>query len=343
MQLVSKTRKRASQFTPAFLVLFSLPALSQTFVAVRPDCQIFFHFTAAGQTQPLAPNAGLDNRTTGCTTWSVSANSSGFTAFNLVLQSAPNANGAPGTWVTYLNQTILIGANPIVGAGAGAAGSVYLQGYNPWVRVRLATVTGSGTVDGVAFGWSIPSAGSSSAATTNVNVQQWGGAATSLGQKLMASSVPVVIASDQSQVGVNLSQVGGVSTSLGQKAGSASIPVVLASDQPAVGGTCTKQAAFNLSGSGNTQIIAASGSTKISICHISLAGVSPEDIKLVQGTHVTTDCDTGAADLTGLYKTVSGLALDFGPNTLNTNASQAVCINQSVAQATGGLVIYAQQ
>jgi len=39
----------------------------------------------------------------------------------------------------------------------------------------------------------------------NVNVAQWGGVVTSLGQKVMASSVPVVIASNQSAIDVNAS------------------------------------------------------------------------------------------------------------------------------------------
>jgi len=39
--------------------------------------------------------------------------------------------------------------------------------------------------------------------TADVNVNEWGGSATTLGQKAMASSVPVVISSDQSTINVN--------------------------------------------------------------------------------------------------------------------------------------------
>lgn len=42
---------------------------------------------------------------------------------------------------------------------------------------------------------------------TDINVAEWGGVATTLGQKVMASSVPVVIASDQSPIDVNASGV----------------------------------------------------------------------------------------------------------------------------------------
>lgn len=44
---------------------------------------------------------------------------------------------------------------------------------------------------------------SSSGGASNVNVADWGGVATSLGQKTMSASVPVAIASDQSSVQVN--------------------------------------------------------------------------------------------------------------------------------------------
>lgn len=42
-----------------------------------------------------------------------------------------------------------------------------------------------------------------SGSETNVNIAQYGGVATSLGQKAMATSIPVVIASDQSAISIN--------------------------------------------------------------------------------------------------------------------------------------------
>jgi hypothetical protein len=60
----------------------------------------------------------------------------------------------------------------------------------------------------------------------------FGGTDVTLGQKTMASSMPVVIASDQSDVGINIDKYGGTSTTLGQKVMASSIPVTLAIDQP---------------------------------------------------------------------------------------------------------------
>jgi len=173
-------------------------------VIVRPDCVIVFHFTTALQTSPTSPNNGLNNLSTGCTTWNVSFSSQGFTAVNVVLQSAPNttAAGAPGTYVTYLNQTVTSGTNPLIGSSAGAAGFAWIVGYNPWVRVKLASATGTGTVDGVALGWSIPSAGPAPA--TNVDITG------PLGQTTMSASLPVAIASDQSYGGITVTGIADV-------------------------------------------------------------------------------------------------------------------------------------
>jgi len=76
------------------------------------------------------------------------------------------------------------------------------------------------------------------ASAIDQNIAEVGGTAVSLGQKVDASSIPVVIASDQSAIpittsttlNVDLDSVNGTSISLGQTTKSASIPVALASD-----------------------------------------------------------------------------------------------------------------
>ncbi len=166
--IVQRGRARPFLRAALLLALLSIPCFAQP-VIVRPDCVIPFHFTTVSQTSPISPHNGLDNRATGCQTWSVSFSSQTFTAVSITLQSAPNttASGAPGTYATYANQTVDSGANPLVGTGAGAAGVVNLRGYNPWVRILFASATGTGTVDGIAFGWAIPSASASAGAFAN--------------------------------------------------------------------------------------------------------------------------------------------------------------------------------
>ena len=257
---------------------------AQTFVVPQPDCIIIFNFTAVANS-PTSPNNGLDNRTQGCTTWQISYSNSGFSALSLVLQSAPDNNGVPGTYVNFAG-TILVGVNPNT-----TTTQAYTQftGANPWVRVRLDSVTGSGKVSGAAYGWRIPSANNAtpSGGTSNVNISQVGGVA-------VVSGVPI-------------------------------IPI------------CTSQAAFNLSGSGDTKIITGVAAQQIHVCHISFSTNAAEDIKLTSGTG--TNCGTSTADVTGLYKSVTGLALDT-LGVLTAPASTDLCINQSAIQPLGGIVLY---
>jgi len=101
---------------------------------------------------------------------------------------------------------------------------------------------------------------------------------------------------------------------------------------------CTNQALFNLSASGNTQIIAGVMGQVIRICHISFATTAPEDIKFTQSANCA-----GTTDVTGLYKSVTAIAFDFSEFSPLTFASgNAACLNQSAMQALGGIVIYAQ-
>lgn len=90
---------------------------------------------------------------------------------------------------------------------------------------------------------------------SGINIEEWGGVATTLGQKVMAASVPVVLASDevvpisaaslplptgastsalQSTANSSLSSIDGKLGSLGQKLMAGSAPVVLASDHSPV-------------------------------------------------------------------------------------------------------------
>ena len=132
--------------SPAGPTLFFAPRAAAT-----PDCSIFFSFTVSGHSQPTNSAGGFDNRQTGCTTWAVSYSISGFSSITIALQGAANNNGVPGSWLTFPNQTIGTGSNPNT-LTTGAA-FLWLNGYNPWVRVNLTSATGSGVVTGSAFGY----------------------------------------------------------------------------------------------------------------------------------------------------------------------------------------------
>lgn len=101
---------------------------------------------------------------------------------------------------------------------------------------------------------------------------------------------------------------------------------------------CVNQAAITLTGSGDTEIIAAVAGRAVRVCELYLAAASAEDVKLTQGTG--TNCGTGTADITGLFRQITTLALP-SPNGIRGGSGKAICINQSGAVNSGGLVIYA--
>lgn len=69
--------------------------------------------------------------------------------------------------------------------------------------------------------------------TSDVNLIQVSGVAVTLGQKLSAASIPVVLSSDDKPQ-VNLTQVGGTGINIGQGAMNQSVPVVIANNQSAI-------------------------------------------------------------------------------------------------------------
>jgi hypothetical protein len=304
---------------------------SQTFTVQQPNCQIFLHFTALNQSVPTAPNAGLDNRTTGCTTWNMAINVTGFTSVTVALQSAPDNNGVPGAFVTYANATIISAAphnaNPIV---TGTQDFVWIVGYNPWVRARLTAVTGSGTVNGGAFGWNIPSAGAAATASQNVVIVG------PLGQALMAASIPVTIASNQSALSVQ----GGAAVGAAPVGNPVPPGLIDGSGNIITPDYCTKTATFGFTAaSGSVQMVAVSGSTTIRVCHVSFSGDTVTNLKIVNGTGAT--C-TSPANETGTYQQVLGFAFDWS-SPLITTAAKTICLNSSASVTGGGTIIYSQR
>jgi len=226
-----------------------------------PDCIVAFSFTAPGQTSPLAPQNGFDNRENGCNVWSLTYSVSGFASVNISLQSAPNNAGIPGTWVTFAGQTVFAGSNPNTNLVTNTLAQV--SGYQPWVRVSLNSAGGSGVVTGSLYGWKIPSAEpgqGGGGGGGNVTITE------PIGQTDMAASVSVVIASDQSDVPENLTTVGGSPIALGQTTKSASLPVTLASDDTVSFSPSSSSTASNpvqtTVGTSAGQIIAANANRK---------------------------------------------------------------------------------
>jgi hypothetical protein len=265
------------------------------------------------------PSPQFDNRQ-GCTYWVLNYSATGFTALSIQVESAPGAN-SPGTWVAFAG-TVDTGSNPSTSITQTSA---TMHEYYPWMRINLTSITGTGQVRAQLFGYK-----------TNPNPS---GTSTIVGDVTVIGPDAPGAASTQNPVQVAGNDGLDVRAIKTDALGNSLVAGVTQTGTAVY--ACPTQALFNLTGSGNTQIIAASGATTIRICHISLNSDTSEDIKITRGTGA--NCGTGTADVTGLYKNVTGFALDFTPQALLKGAaSGAICINQSAVAITGGVVIYAQ-
>ena len=106
-----------------------------------PDCTVSYTVNYAGA-QPT-----FDNRSKGCVNWTVISNVAGFSALSLQLETASGAV-TPGAFTVA---TATTGANPITSTDIGFA--TFKPLYAGWLRLNVASLTGSGTVQVVLYGY----------------------------------------------------------------------------------------------------------------------------------------------------------------------------------------------
>lgn len=129
----------------------------------QPNCQYKYRFTnRTGETTDAvtimsgATNAPtIDNSTQGCVGWQLLYSSEGFSAVSLNLQTAlrtyQGVVGAstPSTWSTF-SGTDVLSSLPLTST---ANGNYIGYAYFPFIRVNLATATGTGSVEVLLNGW----------------------------------------------------------------------------------------------------------------------------------------------------------------------------------------------
>lgn len=125
-----------------------------------PDCSVNF---GAGGGVPLVGSGNavqFSNRAKNCYDWRISYQAQGFSAISLIVEVAPDVSNSPGSWVSFTSPEA---SNPIQGVNPNVnivSASSYFRGAPAWIRVRLASVTGSGSVSGILYGCQEPGCGS---------------------------------------------------------------------------------------------------------------------------------------------------------------------------------------
>lgn len=146
------------------LTLLSVVGVAEGQQAMQPNCQYKYRFTnRTGEsaetgviiTVGAAAAPWIDNTAQGCVGWQLQYSSEGFSAISLNLQSAlrtfAGVLGAstPGTISTFTGTDVL-SSLPLTSTSGGQ----YIgYAFFPYIRVNLATATGTGTVEVVLNGW----------------------------------------------------------------------------------------------------------------------------------------------------------------------------------------------
>ena len=283
------------------LCVFALSALAQQNVVVQPDVSFFFGpLTAAGTVQ--YPVSTSDR---GIKYWRFSYQSTGFTGVSIQLEAAPDNSGSPGTWVIFPGSATS-GTNPQTSLVGGLTSLVVTPAIvDPWIRINLTSVTGTGAIRGIVMGYRVNPDGGGS-----------------------GSGCPGTSATPCDVQGVTATGAAGTENPLldGALDGSANkAPLTLG----------TVNTAVSLSSSGLTQLIALSAGKSIRLSHISISFASAVDFQLEYGTG--SNCGTGTTAITGVYKAILTIALDFDLDPLVVPSGNALCANLGASVTGGGL------
>lgn len=292
------------------LALFTVKeAHAQNPAPAPPDCVVFLNNLTTAVSVPSGN--GFDNRFIGCSSWTVQYQSVGFTGLTLTFQSSVGSV-TPTAFGTYTG-TVSTGAAAMTSLTGEI--STFSNGtiVTPWVRVNLSGLMGTGTLNGVLYGYKTGYTGGGG-----------GGGSTSCPGTL---GTPCVVVGP-------------------------SAPGAALADAPVLQGlsdgtnaqyayTCTNQAAITIAAGTDVTIITGSAAKTVRICHLDYSGDATADMTVRQGTGAT--CGSNQVALTGAYKNLLGIDQDYSANSPLQTTLQArdICLHFSTNVTAGGFVTYA--
>ncbi len=323
--------------TVVLLLFAAIAAFGQT-GGNAPDCTFTATLTSATTSTPInnKPTATGGNP---CLYWVVVYFTNGASGVSVTLEGAADAAGAPTGSYTALTATSGT-VNPMVGTAEGSA--ILCCDYYPWLRFNAGTFSGSGlSMILRVYGWKNnpnPTAGGGGI-SANVDLVAVGGAAITLGQKLMAASLPVTLASDQSAVTV------GGAAAIG--AGPTGNPVPTGWRNSAgviVPEYCTSKATIGTLSTGANQLVAVSGGTTIYVCEVFFSGETIATFQLITGTGSSCTSPTSETGIiSGAGAGVFGIDIAPPNGVLVTTAAKTLCLSVSAGSVGGGYILYSQR
>lgn len=129
---------------------WTMPLHAQQATTKSPDCLGVFRFAAAGSGFTNGPF--FDNRGSACTIWTLSYQSTGFSAVSIQAEEAPlsTAGDTVGTFIVWPSAQVYSGSLPLT---TTTVSGISMFGYHPFVRVTLNSKTGTGVIYGTLMGW----------------------------------------------------------------------------------------------------------------------------------------------------------------------------------------------
>ncbi len=197
------------------LLVASTGALSAQTTVQQPDCLLTLRAPVSGTgfavISAVGTSALYDNRGSGCTDWTLTYNTFGFSAATLQIVDAPNNNGTAGTVVAFQGTIVGGGTQPVTASISGgfSSGIISVSGYYPYMGVSLVSKTGTGSLQGTLYGWRRASTSATPIVLSTPTMAN--GIPVALGES--SGGVNVAIIADQCQTSQGLTVSGSISTS----------------------------------------------------------------------------------------------------------------------------------
>jgi len=137
--------KRLSIAAACLIAVLIAPSFAQAQATTRiPDCNFPFVLTSV-------TTSGLyDNRSAGCTEWTLTYTTYGWTAPTFQIVDAPNNSNGRGTAVAFEGSVLNGVTQPVSG---GSSGMISVFGYYPFMGVSVISKSGTGALQGTLYGF----------------------------------------------------------------------------------------------------------------------------------------------------------------------------------------------
>jgi hypothetical protein len=143
--------KRLSIAAACLIAVLLTPVLSQAQATTRlPDCTMTLRTPGLAVMNAVGTSGLFDNRSAGCTEWTLTYTTYGWTAPTFEIVDAPNNNNSAGTAVAFEGSYLNGITQPVSG---GSSGTISVVGYYPYMGVSVVSKSGTGFMEGTFYGF----------------------------------------------------------------------------------------------------------------------------------------------------------------------------------------------